>query len=109
MEGDINNLYDDLIERSVVLDKLSANLMLSNIIIIKNDPINKTNNKIIKDYTGKKDYESIEQIITQAHKYREHFLKLKDHFDMMFSKAKHEKILHGIDRKLVNLWKGSKS
>lgn len=106
MDGDINGLYDDLIERSVVLDKLSVNLLLSNIIIIKNDPINKTNNtKLIKDYTGKKDYESLEGIIDQAYKYRDHFLNLKDFFDKMFNKARFEKALYNIDKKLVDVWK----
>jgi hypothetical protein len=99
-QGDINILYDDLITRSIIIDKLSANLVLSNIIIIKNDPITKTN-KLIKTYTGKKDYEQIEEIVEQSYEYKEQLEKLKKYFDDNFEEAKRKKVLLSLNKKLA--------
>lgn len=79
------------------------NLLISNIIIIKNDPSIKTNIKLPNIYAGKKDYEEIENIIDQSYKYRDHFIDLKNYFDMVFDKARQEKILLNIDKRLTDI------
>jgi hypothetical protein len=104
----VNILYDDLIERSPVLDRLSTSLLLSNIILIRNDPVNKSNIKLIKNYNGRKDYETIEQIIDQAYKYKDQYIELKSYFNSLFNKAKQEKMLHEIDKEMVDICKEGK-
>ena len=86
----------------MALDKLSANLLISNIIIIKNDPISKSN-KLIKGYTGKKDYETIDNIIDQSYKFRDHLINIKGYFDNVYNKAKHEKVLLSIDKEITKM------
>jgi hypothetical protein len=90
-----------------VLDKLSVNLLISTIIIINNDPINKSN-KLIKTYTGKKDYDEIDNIIEQSHKYKDHITGLKEYFDRMFNKARTEKLMLNCDKKIVEIRNESK-
>jgi hypothetical protein len=99
-QGDINILYDDLITRSIIIDRLSASLLISNIIIIKNDPITKSN-KLIKTYTGKKDYEQIEEIVEHSYQYKEQLENLKKYFDDLFEEAKRKKVMLGMDKKLA--------
>ena len=100
-DGDINILYDELITRSIIIDKLSSNLLISNIIIIKNDPITKSN-KLIKTYTGKKDYEQIEEIVEESYNYQEQLENLKKYFDQYYEEAKRKKVIAGLDKRLVN-------
>ncbi len=88
-----------MISRSVVLDKQSVNLLLSNIIIIKNDPVTKTN-KLIKDYTGKHDYEAIDKIIDKTYKLRDQLYQFKEYFNIVFNKTRHEKIFLNLDKKI---------
>jgi hypothetical protein len=101
-EGDLNILYDNLITKSVTLDKLSVNLLISNIIIIKNDPISKSN-KLIKNYIGKKDYEQIDEIIEHSYEYKDKLTELKEYFDAVFNKAKKEKVLMSMDRNFTDI------
>ncbi len=84
----------------MIIDKLSAKLLLSNIIIIKNDPISKSN-KLIKTYTGKKDYEQIEEIVEQSYEYKDQLEKLKKYFDYHFEEAKRKKVILEMDKKLT--------
>lgn len=90
-----------------MLDKLSVNLLISNIIIINNDPINKSN-KLIKTYTGKKDYDEIDNIIEQSHRYKDHITGLKEYFDIVFNKTKQEKMLLNYDKKIMEISNQSK-
>jgi hypothetical protein len=98
----MNILYDNLINRSIILDKLSINLLISNVIIIKNDPVNKYN-KLIKDYNGKKDYETIENIIEQTSKYKEHVVNLKKYFNDVFTRAKQKKNIINVDKNITDI------
>jgi hypothetical protein len=86
----------------VVLDKLSVNLMISNIIILKNDPVTKTQ-RLIKSYFGESDYEAIDKIIDQGYQFRDHLSKVQEYFDCAFQKARHEKALLQIDQKILSL------
>ena len=90
-----------MITRSIIIDKLSASLLISNIIIIKNDPITQSN-KLIKTYTGKKDYEQIEEIVEQSYNYKEQLEVLKKYFDDYYEEAKRNKVILSFDRKLAN-------
>ena len=103
-QGDINILYDNLISKSQVLDKLSVSMLISNIIILKNDPVTKTQ-KLIKSYFGESDYEEIDKIIDQGYQFRDHLTKVKDYFDTVFQKARHEKVMLNLDRQILNLGK----
>ncbi len=95
-------MYDYLISRSIVLDKLSINLLLSNIIIIKNDPVTKSNN-LIKEYTGKHDYEAIDKIIDRTYKFRDRLYQFKEYFNLVFNKGRHEKIFLNLDKKITDI------
>ncbi len=95
-------LYDNLINRSAVLDKLNLNLIISNVIIIKNDPVNKSN-KLIKTCNGKRDYNTIESIISQTKKYRNQLINLKSYFDNQFKIAKDKKILLNINKHISDI------
>lgn len=44
-----------------------------------------------------------------AYKYKDHLTELKTNFNSLFNKAKQEKILHQIDKKLVDICKESKN
>ncbi len=96
-----------MISRSVVLDKQSVNLLLSNIIIIKNDPVTKTN-KLIKDYTGKHDYEAIDKIIDKTYKLRDQLVQFKEYFNLVFSKTRHEKFFLNLDKRINEICVKSK-
>lgn len=98
----MNILYDSLIDKSPILDKLSVNLLISNVIIIKNDPVNKSN-KLIKNYTGKNDYEALDNIIDQSYKYRDQVIEVKKYFDKLFNQARHQKVLLNSDKKMTDL------
>jgi hypothetical protein len=104
-DGDMNILYDNLITMNVIIDKLSVNLLCSNIIIIKNEPLNKNGNlsRLIQTFNGKKDYDSIEEIIDQTYLYRDHIQQLKDYFDLVFTKAKQQKLLLNVDKKMTDI------
>jgi hypothetical protein len=78
--------------------------MISNIIILKNDPVSKSQ-KIIKNYFGEQDYEAIDKIIDQGYQFRDHLTKVKDYFDYAFQKARHEKVLLHINEKKFSLGK----
>jgi hypothetical protein len=82
---------------------LSINLLISKIIILKNDPLGRSNKSIKTPSIGKKDFEEIEKIIDYSYKYRDHILELKDYFDQIFNKAKIEKVLLNFDKKLTNI------
>lgn len=101
--GDLNILYDYLISRSVVLDKLNVNLLLSNVIIIKNDPVSKTN-KLLKEYTGKHDCDALEKIIDNTYKLRERLFQFKEYFNLVFNKSRHDKIFLTLDKKIADIW-----
>lgn len=78
--------------------------MISNIIILKNDPVSKSQ-KVIKSYFGERDYEAIDKIIDQGYQFRDHLSKVKDYFDYAFQKARHEKVLLHINEKKNSLGK----
>lgn len=78
--------------------------MISNIIILKNDPVSKSQ-KVIKSYFGERDYEAIDKIIDQGYQFRDHLSKVKDYFDYAFQKARHEKVLFHINEKKNSLGK----
>lgn len=98
----MNILYDNLINRSRILDKLNINLIISNVIIIKNDPVNKSD-KFIKNYNGKKDYESIENIIVQTYKFKDRVIELKEYFNNIFDQANNKKIQFNIQNKISEI------
>jgi hypothetical protein len=92
-------LYDNLVNKSRILNKLSINLLISNVIIMKNEPMAKSN-KEIKNYNGKKDYEALKNIINESYKYKEQVENLKEYFDQIFTRAKHKKIMMNVDKKI---------
>lgn len=75
-------------------------LVMSNLIIINNDPVEKTG-KVIRGYKGLKDYEKIEQMIDFAYDYKTHVERLSHYFDNLFSQAKAGKVVLEIDKKLI--------
>lgn len=97
----MNILYDNLIDKSSIFDKLSTHILISNVIIIKNDPVNKSN-RLIQNYNGKKDYEALDNIIDTAYKYRDNLVHLKKHFDNSFMRAKNKKVTLNLYKKLTD-------
>lgn len=67
---------------------------------MKNDPISKSN-KLIKTYTGKKEYEQMEEIVEQSYEFKDQLEKLKKYFDDYFEEAKRKKVMLSMDRKLA--------
>jgi hypothetical protein len=84
------------------MDKLSTSLLISSVIIIKNDPITKSN-KLINGYTGKKDDDQIDEVIENCYEFKENLDKLKNFFSEQFLQAKYEKSFFEIDRKLTEV------
>ncbi len=103
LDGDMNELYDYMIKRSFILEKLSKNLLISKIIIIRNESsIN--GNKKLKDniLKNKEENENIDKGIFTCKKYLENMLRIRDYFDSRLDKINLEKI---ITRQTLNLEK----
>jgi hypothetical protein len=99
----VNIVYDDLITRTSILDKLSVNLLISNVIILKNDPFGKSNKAIKTTYIGKKDTDEIEKAIQHCTKYRDELNELLEYSNNLFANAKIEKALLNFDKKLTDM------
>ncbi len=84
----MNQLKANLENKSAVLKSLSNHMLISNIIIVNNDPINK-NNKVINDIAGI-GCNKIQSLIDQSNKLKNELLSLKDFFDSSFLKIRKE-------------------
>lgn len=92
--GELNELYDNLITKSGILDKLNNHMLLSNLIVANNDSllepiqimknISKVNEKSIK---------KINDVIGKCDSYRDNLNNIKSYYDKLFLKAQIDKCL----------------
>ena len=99
----MNLLYDYLINKSIILQKLSKNMMISRILILKNDTNIKQEKLIKEDLKNEnKNNKNLKKAIKTSYKYLEHLLGIRNYFNAYFYKTTLEKIL---TRQAVNLEK----
>ena len=103
LDGDLNLLYEYLIKKSLILNKLAKNMMIFKVLIIKNENITK-NQKIIKSNlkVTKEDYENTNKAVVNTKKYLDYLSGIKSFFTTHFCKAQLEQIL---TRQTINLEK----
>lgn len=102
----MNELKTNLENKSAVLKKLSDHMLISNIIIINNDPVNK-NNKNIKEIEGS-DCHKLQGLIDQTNKLKNELVSLKNFFDTGFDKIRKDKINLTSNNKIEDMEKGNK-
>lgn len=99
VDGDLSILYDSLITESIVLDKLNMNMVLSNIIVLINDPAlnpKETIGNIAK--TEGKDMEKINSVLTKCEDYKSNLNQIKEYFETLFTQARIDKSLLHYDK-----------
>jgi len=101
LDGDMNELYQYMIKKSFILEKLSKNLLISKVIIIRNESNIKVN-KTIKDNfkINKNESEILDKTINISKKYIENLLGIRDYFNTQLNRFNLEKI---ITRQTLNL------
>jgi len=101
LDGDMNELYQYVIKKSFILEKLSKNLLISKVIIIRNESNIKVN-KTIKDNfkINKNESEILDKTINISKKYIENLLGIRDYFNTQLNRFNLEKI---ITRQTLNL------
>jgi hypothetical protein len=102
LDGELTNINDYLIKKSPILDILSENLLITDVIIIRNDTSNKLQNKV-KLNNGQVDIKALEEAVNTTAEYKKSLAKLKEYFNSVFYKSQMDKILITNERKLSDL------
>ncbi len=101
LDGDMNELYEYMISKSFILERLSKNLLISKVMIIRNESNIKVN-KTLKDNMkiSKSETDILDKTINISKKYIESLLGIRDFFNSQLNNINLEKI---ITRKTLNL------
>lgn len=97
----MNELYEYMTGKSLILERLSTNLLISKVIIIRNESNVKVN-KTFKDNIkiNKSESDILDKTINISKKYIENLLGIRDYFNAQVNNINLEKI---ITRQTLNL------
>lgn len=97
----MNELFENMISKSSILERLSKSLLISKVIIIRNESNIKVN-KSLKDNTkiSKSESDVLDKTINMSKKYIENLLGIRDFFNVQMNNINLEKI---ITRQTLNL------
>lgn len=102
--GELNELYDTLITKSDILDKLNNHMLISNLIVVINDlsikPI-----QIIKNMTKVegKNTKKIDNDLSKCESYRNNLNGIQSYYDRLFMKARIDKCLLAYDKYISDI------
>lgn len=104
LDGDMNGLYEYMIKKSFILERLSKNLIISKVIIIRNESNIKVN-KAIKENVKipKSESEVLDKTISISKKYLENLLSIRDYFNDKLNDINLEKIITRLTLNLANI------
>jgi len=97
LDGDLNLLYEYLVKKSLILNKLAKNMTIFKVLIIKNEKSLKPNFKVTKE-----DFDNTNKAIVNTKKYLHNLSGIKRFFSTHFTKGQLEQIL---TRQTINLEK----
>jgi len=92
LDGDMNELFEYMIQKSIILERLSKNLVISKLIIIRNEShikVNKLNKEKIK--INKDENENLDKFINTEKKYIEKLLGFRDYLNSQLLKIDSDK------------------
>jgi len=104
LDGDMNELYEYIINKSFILERLSKNLLVSKVIIIRNESnikVHKTLKDIIK--VKKSESDILDKTINNTKKYIENLISIKEYFNSQLKNINLEKIITRQTMDLTNL------
>lgn len=103
LEGDINILHDELILRNPILDDLHSNILVSNLVVMQNDP-KLTPTQIVKKLilVDNPDEKKLEGMIKSYEEYKESMTYMKNYFNDLFVKARIDKCLLTYENEIMN-------
>lgn len=101
LDGDMNELYEYMIKKSFILERLSKNLLISKVIIIRNESNIKVH-KSLKDNgkINKSESDALDKTINISRKYIENLLGIREYFNAQLKNINLERI---ITRQTLNL------
>jgi hypothetical protein len=88
--GELFNIYEYLIKKSVILETLSDNLLIADVVVIRNDP-NKLQNKLVK--ANCLQTKELEEALNITKDYKNNLIKIKEYYESVFNKSFIDKVL----------------